>query len=155
MSAAKNTTPVSVTCPKCGGGQKIAQFKHVENGVCFLCNGAGVTDAATAAGFERAALAAVVRDDRRSAPAPAPAQNVKSKPVQLGLDFLADGARVERHEDGRFALVCNKAEGRVHGDDFRVYFTITSGQIEILSIQDGLKPYRKQIAAALQGALKR
>ena len=55
MSAAKNTTPVSVTCPKCGGGQKIAQFKHVENGVCFLCNGAGVTDAATAAGLSASA----------------------------------------------------------------------------------------------------
>ena len=156
MSAAKNTTPASVTCPKCGGGQKIAQFKHVENGVCFLCNGAGVTDAVTAAGWERATMGAAARDSFKGATVAAATPNLKSKIIRLGLDFLTGEQRVERYEDGMFALACSVLDGENSGE-YRLYFNVTGGQVQIVKdmMQAGMRPYYKQIAAALQGALKR
>jgi hypothetical protein len=30
-----------VKCPRCGGYGKIESFKHVDNGICFECYGAG------------------------------------------------------------------------------------------------------------------
>ena len=37
---------VSAECPKCIGKKYFPTFAHVANGVCFLCNGAGVIDVA-------------------------------------------------------------------------------------------------------------
>lgn len=31
-----------ITCPKCQGKGYISNYKHVEDGICFLCYGSGV-----------------------------------------------------------------------------------------------------------------
>jgi RecJ-like exonuclease len=34
----------TVRCPRCNGAGHMACYKHVEDGICFLCNGRGVLD---------------------------------------------------------------------------------------------------------------
>jgi len=31
---------MKISCPRCSGTGKLPKFRHVENGVCFLCGGA-------------------------------------------------------------------------------------------------------------------
>lgn len=33
-----------ITCPRCSGTGELPNFRHVENGRCFLCDGARVID---------------------------------------------------------------------------------------------------------------
>lgn len=45
MKTHTSPAPKMVTCYKCLGAKRFEKLAHIENGVCFVCNGAGVTEA--------------------------------------------------------------------------------------------------------------
>ena len=51
----------NATCPRCNGEKRLPQHSHTLNGTCFLCQGTGVVDMATA---RRSAAAAKGRATR-------------------------------------------------------------------------------------------
>lgn len=56
---------IQTTCFRCGGKGKIRQYKHIENGKCFCCNGAGVvwSPRATEPPQDQAAIRAIPWQD--------------------------------------------------------------------------------------------
>ena len=36
------TTAAKITCPACNGNRYLTHFGHIEDGLCFTCNGAGI-----------------------------------------------------------------------------------------------------------------
>lgn len=91
------------TCPKCSTG-RIPQFAHIENGVCFLCNGAGeVTEQAASRWY-----AAQLRQDlpRGEAAPSAVGPKVARKTIKLNEEYLV---LVSKGDRGQFHLYVTPA----------------------------------------------
>ena len=152
--------PALVNCPKCGAGRTIAQYRHVEGGVCFLCNGDGKVTAAQAAGWERAQIKEALWAKRAVgvvAVAATPAR--ASKAVDLGLAFIRPGAKVSKGDDaGWYMLDCEIEAPDYHGEDcvtsYTVHFQVVAGRVVVGDVQNGVKPFKGRIEKALQAALK-
>jgi hypothetical protein len=143
--------PALVNCPKCGAGRTIAQYRHVEGGICFLCNGDGKVTAAQAAGWERELQREAVWAMRAVSTETTPARPpTKRKVVDLGMPWMTNTSIVKCEDVANtFCLACV-----IKGDYYAVYFEVKAGRVVIGDVQYGVEPYKAQILKALQAALK-
>lgn len=102
-------------CPKCNATGKV-QFRHIQNGVCFLCAGKGMVTKATCAGYlasqVRGDFNRVVRDD-------SPRQVNPNSPIRVEKEIKGLGkcdVLAYRGEDkGLFRFEWVYADDSFHG----------------------------------------
>lgn len=129
----------TVTCPRCAGFPRaFAHFKHVNDGLCLLCNGALVVSARVAS------------EDIASG------RSAKPQPGKV-IDLSGFGrTRIERDRAGdagpRRGFIAH-----IWSDvgELPVWFSVAGDKVRIDFICDGLRSRRDEIAAALQRAHNR
>ena len=139
------------TCPKCAGVGTMP-FRHIHDGVCFLCNGAKAVSERTAARWLASEMGPAPRLQATANAPKAPAQPFKS--VNLG-DFGT--VRISRMDDGTFTarnLLVTDSDG--DADSYWLRFSVVGGRVKVESehIQNGMIPHWRRAERALQAALK-
>ena len=122
-----NATKTAAICLKCDGTGNISAFRHIHNGLCFVCGGTGIAPAGLPAGVKVSAPVTAHRE------------------VSLGALGVA---YIERHAAAygtAFVAYIGQAA---------VWFNVTGGRIADLVVSDGLRSQRAQVQAALQCALR-
>ena len=90
-------TNLTHECPKCNATGKV-QWRHIVNGVCFLCNGGGMVTKATCSGY----LASQVRGDFNNVVPAAPVKVNPDAPIRVTKEIKGLGlcdVTVYRGED--------------------------------------------------------
>jgi hypothetical protein len=135
------------TCPKCFGVGTMPH-KHIQNGVCFLCNGDKRVTRATASRWLAAQSGFVGAVDAKPAGPKAPPRPFKS--VALGAFGTV---RISRTDDGGF-VASDLQTGE--GCGYFVFFTVTAGRVKVdtTHLQYGMTNHWRAAEKALQAALK-
>ena len=120
-------TKTAAICLKCDGTGNISAFRHIHNGLCFVCGGTGIAPAGLPAGVKVSAPVTAHREVSLGA---------------LGVAFI------ERHAAAYGTAFV------AHIGQAAVWFNVTGGKIADLVVSDGLRSQRAQVQAALQGALR-
>lgn len=144
-----NATALTHCCPKCAGTGAVP-FRHVENGVCFLCNGAKAVTERVAASWLAAQLG----------PAPVAQATPNAAPARPSKTVTLDGfgaVKIIRLDDGTFnasGLRVVDYEGEVH--EYHLFFAVKNGRVTVDQdcIQHGMRRDWRRAEAALQAALK-
>ena len=136
-----NTTP-AIECPKCNGTGTFRHLRHVQDGVCFVCNGAKVVDQATANRW----LASQMKADRRASTGPvAPSQPTKT----IALPGFGN-VRISLVSPGKFyGLVSDEEAGALP-----MAFDVNAGRVSVVEVSNGLRARRAALEGALQAALR-
>lgn len=157
------STASQTDCPKCGGGAKLPQFKHVQGGTCFLCDGAGqVTEAQASRWLARQ----VTRDLPRRAPGRAvqsgpriPRKEITLRGFSWSPRDYADvyGPTLVVDPDG--SVTCDVSmpkPGRFSGrfGDLPFGFTVDGGRVRIDYVCNGLRGMERHLTRALQAAYR-
>ena len=142
------------TCPKCAGVGTMP-FRHIHDGVCFLCNGAKAVTERTASRWLASQMDAAPRTQATDNAPKAPAR--PSKSVDLGR---FGRVLISRLEDGTFTardiLVHDDSYDGSGVDGYWLCFSIIGGRVKVDAehIQNGLIPHWRRVESALQSALK-
>lgn len=167
----RRRNPETVFCPKCSGtkaGGYIPQYKHVEGGVCFLCQGKGTVTEKQASRWYAAQMK---QDLPKGSAGYAPASKTTRKALtkeQVDVVMRSIDSRSPIHnKDGAAIVIAKKSGGGAHDGPYfvmeiygartgeyvggDVYFEGAPGAWKVFAISDGLKPYTTP--AKMQAAL--
>ena len=138
------------TCPKCAGVGAMP-FRHIHNGICFLCNGAKAVTERTAARWLASEMGPAPRVQAASNAPKAPALPFKS--VDLG-DFGT--VRISRLEDGTFSARGFQVASDDGCCDYFLLFAVKGGRVVVNTelVQSGMADHWRRAEKALQAALK-
>ena len=138
------------TCPKCAGVGTMP-FRHIHDGVCFLCNGAKAVTERTAARWLASEMGPAPRVQVASNAPKAPARPFKS--VNLG-DFGT--VRISRLDDGTFSARGFQVASDDGCCDYFLFFAVKSGRVVVDAevVQHGMANHWRRSERALQAALK-
>ena len=135
------------TCPKCHGVGTLP-FRHIQNGVCFLCAGAKRVTLATASRWLASESGFTGAVEAKPAGPKAPPRPFKL--VDLGKFGTV---RVVRLDDGSFSASGLRAG---EGCDYFLRFTVSNGRVRVDSehMQYGMVNHWRAAEKALQAALR-
>lgn len=131
-------------CPRCLGNGKLPQFKHIENGLCFLCEGTGEVSALKATTFFNA------KPTQEQGPL------VLYKKEKVVLEGFGE-CRIGKYPDGE--LVAQVPGVDYNGDpvgEIPIFFRIHNKQVVVNEdlVCAGHLRIKSQLRDALQKALK-
>lgn len=139
------------TCPKCAGVGTMP-FRHIHDGVCFVCNGARAVTERTAARWLALEMGPAPRAQAASNVPKAPAAPFKS--VDLG-DFGT--VRISRLDDGTFSARGFQVASDNGCCDYFLFFAVKGGRVVVNAelVQYGMADHWRRAERALQGALRK